>query len=124
MSMLTGHILYLAASLAVTVWVARTLSRHGRLFLVDIFGGRERVADAVNTLLVVGFYLVNVAYVALALKFGPDADTPAQVVFRLTDKMGLVLLILGGMHFFNLLVLTWLRRKSRREPLDVTEFVD
>src|SRR6266851_693191 len=61
------YISYLAISLAVTVWVAHTLHKNGRIFLVDAFHGNEALADSVNHLLVVGFYLINLGYVALAL---------------------------------------------------------
>ena len=54
------HIAYLLISVAVTIWVARTLHKNGRIFLVDAFHGNEHLADSVNHLLVVGFYLVNV----------------------------------------------------------------
>ena len=59
---------YIAISVAMTIWVARTLHRNGRVFLVDAFRGSEALADAVNHLLVVGFYLVNFGYILLALK--------------------------------------------------------
>jgi hypothetical protein len=124
MTMFWSHLVYLAASVAITVGVARTLSRHGRVFLVDVFGGRKPVADAVNSLLVVGFYLVNIAYVALALRFGAPAETFRQAVERVADKVGLVLLILGGMHLFNLMVLTAVSRHYRNRPLDVLEYLD
>ncbi|HKF94777.1 MAG TPA: hypothetical protein VKB96_09275, partial [Gammaproteobacteria bacterium] len=62
------YLLYLAISIALTVWVAQTLFKNGRLFLVDVFHGNEALADSVNHLLVVGFYLINLGYVSLMLK--------------------------------------------------------
>ncbi len=62
------YIVYIALSIPLTVWVAQTLHKNGRVFLVDSFRGNERLADSVNHLLVVGFYLINIGYVALALK--------------------------------------------------------
>jgi hypothetical protein len=67
------YVLYLALSIGLTIWVARTLSRSGRVFLADVFHGSEKLADAVNHLLVVGFYLVNLGFVALWLR-GGDTD--------------------------------------------------
>lgn len=125
--LLTVHIVYLLASIAITVFVGRTLSSRGRVFLVDIFDGNERVADAVNMLLLVGFYLVNIAYVSLALRYGTTVETLSQAVERLADKIGLVLLILGVMHFLNLIVLGTVGRRymnRHRPPLDITEFLD
>lgn len=54
-----SYLAYLLISIGVTVWVARTLHRHGRIFLVDSFLGNEPLADSVNQLLVVGFYLMR-----------------------------------------------------------------
>ncbi len=103
---------YLAISIAVTVWVARTLHSSGRVFLVDAFHGNEALADSVNRLLVVGFYLVNVGYIALALKTSNPLNNVRQVIELESTKIGVVLLILGIMHFFNILVLAKMRSRS------------
>jgi hypothetical protein len=112
------YLAYLGISIALTVWVARTLHRHGRIFLVDSFLGNEKLADSVNHLLVVGFYLVNVGYVTLALKYGVRAVDAKESLEILSTKVGLVLLVLGFMHFFNLFVFTRMRRRalSHRPP--------
>jgi hypothetical protein len=104
MILTTTYFVYLAASIAVTVWVARTLHTRGRVFLVTSFHGNERIADAVNDLLVVGFYLVNFGYVALALKYGARPTNLHESIEFLATKIGLVMVILGAMHCFNLLV--------------------
>ncbi|MBV8631228.1 MAG: hypothetical protein JOZ83_09915 [Silvibacterium sp.] len=103
---------YLAISIALTVWVARTLYRSGRIFLLDAFHGNEGLADSVNHLLVVGFYLINIGYIALALKTTNPLATVRGAIELESTKIGVVLLILGGMHFFNMYVLA--RMRSRR----------
>ena len=62
------YIAYLSISLLITVYVGRTLHWHGRPFLIDVFGGNESTADAVNQLLLVGFYLTNAAFVTLTVR--------------------------------------------------------
>ena len=62
------YAMYLILSIALTIWVARTLFKNGRIFLVDVFRGNEAIADSVNQLLVVGFYLINLGYISLMLK--------------------------------------------------------
>jgi hypothetical protein len=106
------YLLYLVISVSLTVWVARTLHKNGRLFLVDAFHGNEPLADSINHLLVVGFYLVNIGYVTLALKYGDKAADLQQLVEALSTKVGAVLLILGGMHFFNLYVFSKMRKRA------------
>ena len=115
---LSTYLIYLAISIALTIWVARTLHKNGRVFLVDVFHGNEALADSVNHLLVVGFYLINFGYVSLALKLGYVIETEEQSVEALSVKIGLVLLVLGGMHFFNLFIFSRMRRRTtaRHQP--------
>src|SRR5262245_3836144 len=103
------YLAYLAISVALTVWVARTLHKNGRVFLVDSFMGNESLADSVNHLLVVGFYLVNIGFVSLALKYGDKAADPQTALEILSTKVGLVLVVLGVMHFMNLFVFSKMR---------------
>jgi hypothetical protein len=109
---ITTYLLYLAISVALTIWVAHTLHQNGRIFLVDVFHGNEPLADSVNHLLVVGFYLINLGYVSLALKLGYDIATPREGIEALSVKVGTVLLVLGGMHFFNLFLFSRMRRRA------------
>ena len=106
------YLAYLAISVCLTVWVARTLHKNGRIFLVDSFLGNEGLADSVNHLLVVGFYLINIGYVTLALKYGAVVANPQEALETLSTKIGMVLLVLGGMHFFNLAVFSGMRKRA------------
>ena len=122
------YLSYLALSIGLTIWVARTLSKNGRAFLVESFQGNRELADSVNHLLVVGFYLINIGYVSLALKYGTKPVVLSEAIETLSTKVGLVLLVLGGMHFFNLYIFTRLRRRSllreQKPPVTPAEFVE
>jgi TRAP-type C4-dicarboxylate transport system permease large subunit len=106
------YVAYLVISIGLTIWVARTLHKNGRIFLVDAFLGNEKLADSVNHLLVVGFYLINIGFVAFALKESARPKDLAESIEVLSTKVGLVLLVLGVMHFFNLYVFTKLRKRA------------
>jgi hypothetical protein len=114
----TAYAIYLAVSVVLTVWVARTLSTHGRVFLADVMRGDEKLADAVNHLLVVGFYLVNLGFIALYLKTSRTVADAREVFETLSFKVGVVLLVLGVMHLANFFVLTRVRQRGlgRRGP--------
>lgn len=109
------YVIYLLASIALTVWVAKVLFKNGRIFLVDIFHGNNELADSVNKLLVVGFYLVNIGYMSLALKEYGSIANMQVVVEVLSYKVGWIILILGGMHFLNLVIFFKLRNRAKRE---------
>jgi hypothetical protein len=109
------YLIYIAVSVTLTIWVAHTLHRNGRIFLVQAFHGNEQMADSVNHLLVVGFYLINAGYIALALKYGAKPETVQESFEFLSTKIGLVLVVLGGMHFFNMFNFDKMRRKGSRQ---------
>lgn len=106
------YLLYLAISIVLTIWVARTLFTNGRVFLVEVFHGDEKLADSVNHLLVVGFYLINLGYISLMLRLGYDVNDARYSIEALSVKLGAVLLVLGCMHFLNLLVFSRMRRQA------------
>jgi len=110
-----AYIVYLVISVPLTVWVARTLSSNGRVFLSDVLRGDERLADAVNHLLVVGFYLVNFGFVALYLRSGGSVSDTRGIFEALSVKLGVVLLVLGVMHLGNVYVLNRIRRRRLLE---------
>ncbi|WP_416984130.1 hypothetical protein [Streptomyces sp. T028] len=108
-----AYVIYLVVSIALTIWVARTLSRNGRVFLADVLRGDEKLADAVNHLLVVGFYLVNLGFVALFLSDPYRIVEDTREIFEvLSTKLGVVLLVLGAMHLGNVFVLNRIRRRG------------
>ncbi|HWZ45189.1 MAG TPA: hypothetical protein VNW97_17060 [Candidatus Saccharimonadales bacterium] len=112
MHIVVSYLVYLAISINLTIWVARTLHKRGAIFLVDAFQGNAELAASVNHLLVVGFYLINIGFVALALKSDAAINTARGAIEMLSDKLGWVLLILGMMHFFNLLIFSRIRHRG------------
>ncbi|ANN16762.1 hypothetical protein [Amycolatopsis orientalis] len=106
-----AYALYLAITVPLTVLVARTLSRHGKTFLEDVFQDKQALAHSVNQLLVVGFYLVSLGFVTLFLT-STDTVLDARDVFEmLSVKVGTVALVLGVMHVGNVLVFNGIRRR-------------
>lgn len=118
---LMSYVVYLVISLGVTIWVAHTLKHNGEAFLLDAFKGNERLAKSINHLLVVGFYLINVGYVSLVLRLPREPKLVHEAVELLSGKLGVVLIVLGVMHFFNLYIFSRYRtnalNKHRNPPV-------
>ena len=95
------HSLYLSITVPLTIWASRVLYRHGETFLVDVFDGNDALAEAVDQLLVTGFYLLNLGYVSFVLRTTQALDTGRQMVEVLATKVGGVSLVLGVVHLFN-----------------------
>jgi hypothetical protein len=109
------YLTYLLTAVPITVWVAHTLSKNGKVFLIDVFRGNESIADAVNRLLVVGFYLINLGYICLWLKIDASVEQMSSGIEMWASKIGCILLVLGVMHLFNVLVFHKLRESRLKE---------
>ena len=109
-NLVSVYVAYAGLSVGLTIWLARTLSKSGEVFLDDVFAESPRLAPAVNRLLVVGFYLLNLGYAFLSLKANAEALTAVQAVETLAGKLGSLLLTLGVLHFGNLYVFHRIRR--------------
>jgi hypothetical protein len=107
---------YLLISTGLTIAVGWALSRSGRVFLASVFGGDEKLADAVNRLLVVAFYLLSFGFITLTLRASGQITGMRQGVGVLSVKIGEELLVLGGLHLLNMLFFTRFRRRQRPSP--------
>ncbi|MEO9324357.1 hypothetical protein ABFT23_12760 [Nocardioides sp. C4-1] len=105
------YVTYLLVAVPLTVWVAHTLSSNGQVFLEEVFTGNERLAQAVNRLLVVGFYLLNLGFVSLYLRTGGEVVDLRGLLEELSVKIGVVTLVLGVLHFLNVWAFSSMRRR-------------
>jgi cytochrome c biogenesis protein CcdA len=106
-----AYSLYLFIAISMTIWVAWTLSTNGKIYLIRCFGHDAELATSVNHLLVVGFYLVNFGFIALALSAAGTVQTTAELMRFLGWYVGIATLVLGAMHFFNMGAVTRHGRK-------------
>src|SRR5688572_18619616 len=105
------YVAYAVTMIGLTIWLARTLSRSGAVFLKDVFPDRQELGDAVNRLLVVGFYLVNLGYGCMTLAGGRAADV-REAIEALSMKLGGLLIALAAAHFVNMFVFHRIRRRA------------
>lgn len=106
-----AYALYLTITIGITIWVARTLSKNGEVFLIQCFGHNGELAKSTNHLLVVGFYLVNIGFITLTLAVGAEPTTLTEAIRFLSGKVGLAVIVVGGMHFFNMGAIAHFGRK-------------
>ncbi len=106
------YIAYAVFAIGLTIGLARVLFRSGAVFLEDVFKDAPKMAEAVNRLLVVGFYLLNLGYAALIMK-AHGAQTAVIAAEVLAWKLGALLVSLGVMHFFNMYLFYRIRRRSQ-----------
>jgi hypothetical protein len=112
-NLVTVYLTYAGTSVGLTIWLARTLAKSGEVFLEDVFEDNPRMAPAVNRLLVVGFYLLNLGYAFVTLKAGQSSLTSVQAMETLAAKLGALLISLGVMHFGNMYLFHRMRRRGQ-----------
>ena len=124
-----AYLIYLAVTVPLVVFVARTLYRHGSVFLTEVFRGNEPLAGAVKHLLVVGFYLLNLGYVSLFLRTDESVAGGEQVLELVSKKVGVVAIVLGVVHLGNVWVFNVLRKNAVFQqqtdlPVDTDEWTE
>ncbi len=125
----TAYALYLIIAISMTIWVAYTLSTNGKIYLIRCFGHDAELATSINHLLVVGFYLVNFGFIALALSTAGAVQTTEEAMRFLGWYVGIATLVLGAMHFFNMGAVTrhgrkvagWLHERAPEPTPEPTE---
>lgn len=99
--------IYLAMSFTITFRVGNALAANGLVFLINQTRGNNSLAKAINNLLLIGFYLINIGYILLIINlqgFVPEFDSLQQQLNFLTFNLGLVILVLGLLHMLLLYV--------------------
>src|SRR6476619_3278685 len=105
------YIAYAGASIGLTIYLARTLFKNGEVFLEEVFADNPRMASAVNRLLVVGFYLLNLGYAFMTLKAGTEVHTSTEGIETLAAELGS--LVLGALHMGHLYLVHRIRRRGQ-----------
>lgn len=110
---LTAYLIYLPVTLLLTWYVAHTLFKNSRVFMLDIFRGKTEIAMATNKLFEVGFYLLNIGFALWILETYTEVVSHQQVVEILSKKIGGFSIYLGVMLFFNLYLFFRGRKASK-----------
>jgi hypothetical protein len=120
------YAVYAVVAVGLVVYLARTLRRNGAVFLVDVFDD-DRLAESVNHLLVIGFYLLNMGYAFLLYQLDPSYRSLTHAFNQLVVKLGWLLLSLGVIHLANMFVFWRIRthrdRAARRQVPRPTSYV-
>jgi len=112
-----GYLIYLPIVILLTMYVSKMLFKNGKLFMIDIFKGKEDIALATNRLFEIGFYLINIGWALLILRMSNNSShelTYQSLIEKLSLKIGGFSIYLGIMLMLNLFFFLRGRRKSRQ----------
>lgn len=115
---LIGYSIYLPIALFLTYYVSKTLFKNGKIFMLDIFKGREEIAQATNKLFETGFYLLNIGFALMILEIQLYQNSYQELVEKLSYKIGGFSIYLGFMLFFNLYFFFRGKRKAKENQIE------
>jgi hypothetical protein len=100
-----AYLLYLLLTYCITVHVGLAFYRNGRVYILDLLRGDERITDSINRLLLTGYYLLNLGYAALMIRFWPLMQNWQDILTSITLMTGRIMLILSVIHYLNMAVI-------------------
>jgi hypothetical protein len=89
------------------------LFKNAKVFMLDIFHGREDISNATNHLFQVGFYLLNIGYALLIMRISYDLADSRNLMEELSSKLGGFSIYLGITLFFNLFLFFRGKKKAK-----------
>ncbi len=110
---LLAYFIYLPIVIVLTWYVAHTLFRNSKAFMLDIFHGKTDIAFSTNKLFETGFYLLNLGFALMIMEIVADIYNSRSMLEILSYKIGGFSIYLGIMLFFNLYLFFRGRRISR-----------
>lgn len=114
-----GYIVYIISTLYITIIVGKMFHTHGKWYLYDIFQKEQVIADAINNILLVGYYMLNIAYALLISKRWPLMNSTYEILEHLRMLLSTILLTLGSIHFFNLITLSIIKKLRSKNMLNI-----
>ena len=107
-----SYTIYLAVMSFIIVYVGKAFHRNGRVFILALFKGHAQQADNLNNILLLAYYLFNIGYALLKLRFWTHVSDTEMLISSLGNNIGLLILILAVTHYFNMLLVYYLSKKQ------------
>lgn len=109
----TAYLIYLPVVILLTWYVAHTLFKNSKAFMLEIFNGKEEIALSTNKLFETGFYLLNLGFALIIMEIAAEILNSRTMLEILSTKIGGFSIYLGVMLFLNLYMFFRGRRISK-----------
>ncbi len=114
------------------LWLGPFIKRFGRAYAADVFRANPRTGKSFIVLTDIVYYLIFTAYILFTVRFAPEPEWGAVVgadqVQWSVFKVGGILLIIGGLHGLNIVLMPVIGRlfslNRRLDGLSQEEGVD
>jgi hypothetical protein len=107
-----AYLIYLIITYLITVQVGLSFYRNGWVYLKDLLSEDETLAGTVNRILLTGYYLLNLGYAAIMIRFWEKVETWTALLSSICAMTGKIMLTLAVIHFINMAVIFWFSRRK------------
>lgn len=104
-----GYLTYLPIVGFITIYVGKLCHTYGIIYVKQAIDD-EATAHAVNNMLLIGYYLVNLGYAVYALAEWSYITSLSEVISEVASQSGYIISLLALLHYFNLLTLFLVRK--------------
>lgn len=111
----TTYLIYLLLSVGATIGAARTLKKCGLIVLKRVFNEDLSLAQALNNMLAIGFYLLCIGFILSSIKISIAPKCLADMFEILGLKVGKISTILGALLLFNVYFLKKCQGSVKKE---------
>lgn len=109
---IAAYIIYLLLTFLITVKVGNVFYKNGRNYILSILKGDETITDAINKILLIGYYLLNLGYATVMLSFWKTITNFSMLVASVATMTGRIVLSLAIIHFVNMYVIFLIGKKA------------
>jgi hypothetical protein len=111
-----AYFIYLPITFYITIYVGKVCYVNGEVFILKLIENVQ-TAKAVNKLLLIGYYLLNLGFAALTLSYWSVIENWTQLIEVISSKLGQIVLLLGIMHFNNIFIIQFFAKKHIIKPI-------
>lgn len=121
-----AYSIYIPTTIALSIWIARSLHKNTKAFLVERFQSNEALANSTNNLIQTGFYLIAFGFSFMKMRVRNNGHmnennrwvydqllSSQETIEELAVKLGSFTLILGLLLFFNFFIMLLIQRPKK-----------
>lgn len=106
-----SYLIYGVFTIFIIYWVGRAFHSNGRIFILRLFNQNETLTDTTNNILLTAYYLFNIGYAVIQLSFWKHITNFGLLISSISEKTGILILILALTHYFNVTLIYYLSKK-------------
>ncbi len=105
-----SYFIYFTLTIPVIVFVGWKCYKIGKIYLLDVLKDDE-ICNSVNKLLLIGYYLLNLGYIAISISSWGNINTFSEIIEIVFTKISVILMLIALFHYINIAALYFLRNQ-------------